>query len=99
MLLRPVHAARILASGENTGTLEFPSRMLGQVSISTDGSTAAVVTLQKDNSSGEEVFGISTKTPMIIHGPMLLGQDKPTNVGYFSVTGSGAEARFWEWVE
>jgi len=95
VLLKPNHDGRKTTADDSTGPLAFESGILGGVMISTDGTNAAVVTLQQNNSDGEEIFGISTKTPMWIHGPMLLG----TQVGYYSVTGTGAEARFYEWVE
>ncbi len=95
MLLKPVHDARKTTADDSTGTLPFESGILGGVMISTNGTDAAVVTLQRNNSSGFQVFGISTKTPMWIHGPMQIG----VQVGYYSVTGVGAEARYYEWVE
>ncbi len=101
MLLKPVHNGRKTTAGDSTGTLPFQSGILGGVMISTDGTNAAVVTLQMNNSTGFEVFGISTKTPMWIHGPIRIGalDTDTTQVGYYSVTGTGAEARFYEWAE
>jgi len=95
MLLKPVHDGIKSTAEDSTGELVFNSRILGGVMIGTDGTNAAVVTLQRDNSSGFEAFHISTKTPMWIHGPMLLD----SIAGYYSVTGTGAEAKFYEWVE
>jgi len=101
VLLKPVHDGRKTTADDSTGTLKFESRILGGVMISTDGTNVAVVTLQQNNSSGFEVFGISTKTPMWIHGPIGIEslEDGSANVGYYSVTGTGAEAKFYEWVE
>lgn len=95
MLLKPVSDGPRTAAQDPTGTLTFESGILGGIAITTNGTNAAVVTLQQNNSSGKKVFGISTKQPMWITGPVQLG----VQAGYYSVTGTGAEAHFFEWIE
>lgn len=97
MLLKP--ATNGAVSG--TGTAFIESRILGAVLISTDGTNAAVVTVQKDDSSGRTVFSISTKTPLFIMGPIGIRDtaNAASQQAYYSVTGTGASAQFYEWVE
>lgn len=83
-----------------TGTLTFPSNfqggILGGVLITTDGTNAAVVTVQRTDSSGKTIFKISTKQPLMIMAPF--GMEGAT-VAYYSVSGTGAAAQFFEWCE
>jgi hypothetical protein len=80
----------------STGTVTCNSGIVGGVLISVDGTNAAVVTMQKDTSGGKTVFDISTKQPLFITGPISL---EGTTALYYSVTGTGALAQFYEWVE
>ena len=84
-----------------TGTFPLDSRILGGVLISTDGTNAAVVTVQKDNSNGRQIFSISTKTPIFITGPIgnRDTDNSASQLAYYSVTGTGASAQFYEWVQ
>ena len=94
MLLKPVSDGPVTTAGQPTGTLTFESRILGGALISGDSSTAVTVTLQQNNSSGKTVFSIVTKQPMFITGPIQLD----TQAVYYSVSGSGGEVMFYEWV-
>jgi len=67
---------------------------LGGVLITTDGTNAAVVTVQRNNASGKTLFSVSTKTPMMITAPI---DSEGTSTLYYSVTGTGAAAQFYEW--
>ena len=97
MILNPVSDGSVTS----TGTLEFPSKILGGVLITADGTNDTTVTLQSDNSSGFTVFKIVTKSPMFIAGPfsILDSNSNPTQTGYYSVTGTGGAAQFLEWAE
>lgn len=97
MLLKPATNGAVTG----TGTAPLESRILGGVLISTDGTNAAVVTVQKDNASGRQIFSISTKTPIFISGPIAnRDTDNSTSqVAYYSVTGTGASAQLYEWAE
>ena len=91
MLLNPVSSGSVTS----TGTLTFNSRILGGVLISADGTNAVTITLQKDNSSGDEVFDLVTKSPIFVAAPISIG----SNAGYYSVSGTGGAAQFYEWAE
>jgi len=95
MLLKPVSDGPVTAAGVSTGTLTFESGILGAVDITADGSNVATVTLQQNNSSGKVVFSMKTKQPISINGPRAIG----VQAAYYSVTGTAAEAMFYEWVE
>ncbi len=90
MILNPVSDGSVTG----TGTLEFLSGLLGGVLITADGTNDTTVTLQRDNSDGFTVFKIVTKSPQFIPAPFNLG----SKVGYYSVTGTGHGAQFYEWV-
>jgi hypothetical protein len=83
-----------LTAGKVTGadTVACPSKILGGVLISTDGTNAAVVTVQKTDSGGAKIFDISTKTPMFVVSPI-----EAASAVYYSVTGTGASAQFYGW--
>ncbi len=79
-----------------TGTLTVPSGILGAVLISADSSTAAVVKLRKDNSSGEIVYQVSTKAPLFTAGPIRIDSQA---LYYDVTTGSDGAIQVYEWVE
>ena len=92
MVLRP------LTNGKVTGTqtLTVPMGIIGGILISADSTNAAAVTIQRDDSSGMFMMDISTKIPMWIAAPLSLER---TTRAYVSVSGTGASAQFYEWVE
>ena len=79
-----------------TGTITVISGILGAVLISADSSTAAVVVLRKDNSSGKIVYQVSTKAPLFTAGPIRIGSQ---SLYYDVTTGSGGAIQVYEWVE
>ena len=91
MLLNPVSDG--FSTG--TGTLNFESRILGGVLITANGINDTTVTMQRNNSSGSKVFELVTKSPIFVAGPINIG----TTAGYFSVSGVGGAAQFYEWAE
>jgi hypothetical protein len=91
MLIKALTNGRI----SGTGTAIVASGMLGAVLISTDGTNAAVVTVQRNDASGKAVFSISTKTPLFVAGPISLEE---ADVAYYSITGTGAAAQLYEWI-
>ena len=96
MNLRALTDGRV--SGTGTVVLEGhhqPGGKLGGVLITTDGTNAAAVTVQKDNASGKAIFSISTKTPMMVTAPM---DAEGTSALYYSITGAGAAAQLYEWI-
>ena len=91
MVLNPVSDGSVTS----TGSLTFESRILGGVLITGNGTNDATVTLQRDNSDGFTVFQLVSKAPIWIAGPISIG----SQAGYYSVSGTGAAAQFFEWVE
>lgn len=91
MLLNPVSDGSVTG----TGTLQFDSGILGGVLITANGQNDTTVTMQITNSSGSKVFDIVTKSPIFVAGPINLG----VQIGYYAVSGTGAAAQFYEWVE
>ncbi|KKL23513.1 hypothetical protein LCGC14_2424640 [marine sediment metagenome] len=91
MLLIPVTDSSVAG----TGTATFPSRILGGLAITANGTNDATVTLQRDNSDGFTVFKLVTKSPIFVAGPISIG----SQAGYYSVSGDGAAVQFYEWVE
>lgn len=91
MVLRPI------TNGSVTGTqtLTIKSGIIGGVLITADSTNAAVVTIQRNDASGKEIFDISTKVPLWLAGPFSL---EDTTTAYVSVSGTGAAAQFYEWV-
>ena len=93
MLLKALGTAGALTSD---GTLTCESRILGGVLITTDGTTAVTVICRKDNSGGDQVFDLSTKSPIFVTGPISLGT---TQTLYYNVSGANGAAMFYEWVD
>jgi hypothetical protein len=88
MLLQP------LTNGAITGadTIACPSKLLGGVLITTDGTNAAVVVVHKTDNAGVKIFDISTRTPIFVVGPI-----EADSTIYYSVTGTGAKAQIYGW--
>lgn len=91
MVLRPITDGSVTS----TGTVTCESRILGGVLITADGTNDATVTLQKDNSGGVTIFEMVSKSPIFITGPIRAD----TQTLYYSVSGTGAAAQLYEWVE
>lgn len=89
---------RSLTNGRfsGTNTLTCASRIVGAIAITADGTNAAVVTIQRDTSSGKKVFEYSTTFSNFIAGPIAT---EGTDTIYVSVSGTGATAQLYEWVE
>jgi hypothetical protein len=79
-----------------TGTLTCESRIMGGVLITADGTNNATVIARRLNSAGKIVFKIVTKSPLFTTGPIGL---EDTQALYYDVSGTGAAAQFFEWVE
>ena len=92
MLLKAINNGAVAG----TATVTCESGVLGGVLVTTDGTNAAVITVQKDTAAGKKVFDISSLVPVFIKAPMTL---EGTTSMYYSVTGTGAKAQFFEWIE
>lgn len=93
MLLKAIGSDGALAG---SGTLICESRIMGGVLITADGTNAAIVVVRRENASGKQIFDFSTKAPLFITGPIGL---EGTQALYYDVSGTGAAAQFFEWVE
>lgn len=92
MVLRPITNG----SFSGTQTLSVPSGIVGGILITADSTNAAVVTIQKTDANGKQSFSLSTKVPIWITGPISL---EGVMSAYVSVSGTGAAAQIYEWVE
>lgn len=89
---------RALTNGSVSGTdtLTITSYILGAVLITTDNSNQATVIVRRESSSGKQIFKIATATTIWIAGPIDM---EGTDQAHISVTGTGAAAQFYEWLE
>jgi hypothetical protein len=89
---------RALTNGAASGdqTLTVPSRIVGGVLISADGTNNATVVVRRDDSSGKPIIHVVTKIPLWLTGPFSL--EGAANA-FVSVSGTGALAQIYEWVE
>lgn len=92
MLLRSLTAGKI----SGTGTVTVPSRLVGAILVSTDGTNAAAIVLRKENASGAIIFDLSSKTPGFF-GPFPL-ESGNTSTLYHDISGTGASAQLYEYV-
>lgn len=95
MQLKPLTNGKVSGTGTASFTHAATGGMLGGVLISTDGTNAAAVVIRKSLASGEIVFDMSTITAQMIIVPV-----HTDNVAalYYSITGTGASAMLYEWV-
>jgi hypothetical protein len=92
MVLRPLTNG----SFSGTQTLTVNACIIGGVLITADSTNNATVTIQRENDTGKEVFEIVTKVPLWIAGPFSL---EGARTAYVNVSGTGAAAQIYEWVE
>lgn len=77
-----------------TGSMTCAGYIFGGAMITADGTNNCTVTVQKDNSSGKTIFKIVTKSPGLFVAPF---STEGTTTLYYSVSGSGGAAQFFEW--
>lgn len=90
MILKPLSDGRI----SGTGQLKLDNRIFGGAIISADGTNAAIVSIKNDDEFGKTIFSISTKSPAAVFGPFQGSESI-----YYSVSGTGATAQLYEWVD
>jgi hypothetical protein len=78
----------------STDTLTCASGLFG-VLISTDATNAATVTVQRVGSGGKTVFDYVGVGGHFVVGPISL---EDSTALYYSVSGTGATAMFYEWI-
>lgn len=93
MLLKPIGNDGAIAG---TGTLTLDGKILGAVLITADGTNNAVVVVRTADANGKKIVNVTTKTPLWIKGPISNGISSTV---YYDVSGTGAAAQFFEWVE
>ena len=91
MLIKALTNGRI----SGTGSLDVSSGILGGALITTNGSDAVTVTVQRVDSGGKTIFSVSTTVPMFAAGPMSL---EGATTAYYSISGTGGTAQLYEWI-
>ena len=91
MLIKALTDGRV----SGTGSLTVGSGILGGILITTDGVTAVTVLAKRVNSGGKTIVSVTTAIPMFIAGPFSL---EDSDTVYYSVSGTGGEAQFYQWV-
>lgn len=99
MILNPVTTrseGNVQQQGLVSGVGQFVlvNGLLGGINISTDGANAAVVTVRRNDATGAIVAQFSTVSTQMIVAPFLAAK-----TCYFTITGTGASAQFFEWTE
>jgi hypothetical protein len=69
---------------------------VGGILITTNNTNQGTVLLHRDDASGAQIIDIATVTSMWITGPFSM---EGTTSLYYSVSGTGCAAQFYEWVE
>lgn len=96
MLLKALTDGSVTGTGTFAFQSSYQGGLLGGVLITADGTNAATVTVQRNDSNGKTVFKLVTKTPLMIKAPISM---EGAQGGYYSVSGTGAAAQFFEWCE
>lgn len=91
MLLRPKTAGSVAG----TGTIQLEGRILGGVLLSTNNTNAAAVVIRSNDASGAVVFQLSSLSPGFFVAPVDVG----TRQLYYDISGTGALAQLYEWIE
>ena len=88
---------RPLTNGTVTGTGEITldSRLFGGIDLNADGTNAGVAVIRDNDASGTILIDTSSITGKTIIAPFRA----PSGKIYYSVTGTGADAMLYEWVE
>ena len=91
MILRKLTNGKISGTGE----IDVPSRLFGGALISTNSSNAAAVVIRENDVNGDIIFDLSTISPAMVSAPFdISGADKI----YYSISGTGASAQLYEWI-
>ena len=91
MLLKAINNGAVTS----TGTVTCESTVMGGVLITTDNTNAGTVLVHRVGSGGKQILDISTITTMWITGPFSLEESDQL---YYSVSGTGCSAQFYEWI-
>lgn len=91
---------KALTNGAISGAniLVVPSGIVGGVLVSADGTNDATVVVRRENSTGKPIIHVVSKIPIWINGPFWTEEPTDDKV-YVSVSGTGALAQVYEWIE
>ena len=91
MILRSITNGKV----SGTGSISFSQgSLIGGIVVSTDGTNEVIVIVRRDSNTGKIVFDLTTHDPVCFVLPI-----ETSNPSYYSVTGTGAGAMFYEYVE
>lgn len=87
-----------ITNGSISGASTTPikGKLLGAVSITADGTNNATVICRTTDASGQIIFHMVTKSPVFIAAPI---SNNGSDVLYYSISGTGASAQLYEWIE
>lgn len=78
-----------------TGTLTMDGNLFGGVDLNCDGSNAGTVIVREDSATGKVLVSISSTVGKTVIAPF---KSKSRTI-YYSISGTGADAMLYEWVE
>ena len=91
MILKP------LTDGSTSGTgLLACNAAFGGALITADGTNDATVIVRRNSDTGTQIFKVVTKASGLIAAPFDLGD---SNQIHYSISGTGAAAQLYEWVD
>ena len=83
------------SSISGTGTINLQGNTFGGALVTTDGANAISIVIREQGPSGKQIFNIST----ISAGPMTMPIDVQSKILYYSISGTGATAMLYEWID
>lgn len=78
-----------------TGTLNLEGYLFGGVDLNSDGTNAGVVIIRDGSSTGTILLDTSSVVGKTIIAPFRC----PSQIVYYDISGIGADAMLYEWVE
>lgn len=78
-----------------TGTINMDSYVFGGVDLNSDGTNVGTVVVREDSASGKVLVSISSTVGKTVIAPF---KSKSKTI-YYSISGTGADAMLYEWVE
>lgn len=78
-----------------TGTVQMDGYLFGGVDLNSDGTNTGTVIIHEDSASGKVLVSFSSVVGKTIIAPFKA----KTKTIYYSISGTGADAMLYEWVE
>jgi len=92
-------AGNIVAKFDNvktgTGTVTLDGFLFGGVDLNSDGTNAGTVVIRENDANGKVLLSISSVVGKTVLAPFKA----KTHTIYYSISGTGADAMLYEWVE